>query len=488
MASKKKAGKAAAKKAAAKKGACAKQPPSISDEEALRRFLACGFNGSPGTAAMLLRLDALADIAQSFGRAEKLARSRAGGCLPPAAQVSINPVSRDARGKVSPTGEVEGLAIDACRPRRAYGDAFRALESRRLCRCTWLKNADVLMPSSAAAPAGAVSEIGELRAMATDLAERLRAREAAPKANKPKAAPAPTKPKRRSGAEKASPQPASKTAARGPAKAAKAPAPDGKAIEGAKALDEYSRSAADVRLGRWAAGAAAALRDGTADDELSREARAVACMWRAIAFESDKLCEFVDTAPLDVGTWLRMRDVYRDPASSDLDLGLASFYLNRTSVSGVLGCGIIGGLRQEGAYKMDARFARPGLIEKIRAIGKARDRIEVSELDAKEFLARRAGQGFAFLDPPYVKKGPSLYRSAFDVRGHEELAAFLAGFGGNWAVTYDDVELVDKLYACFDNRRLDISYTANVKRAGKEKMILSPGLRWPETAPSRCRR
>ena len=276
MASKKKAGKAAgAKKGAAKKGACAKQPPSISDEEALRRFIACGFNGSPGIAAMLLRLDALADIARSFGRAEKLARSRAGGCLPPAAQVSINPVSRDARGKVSPTGEVAGLAIDACRPRRAYGDAFRALESRRLCRCTWLKESDVLMPAAACLPAGAISEVEELRAMATELAARLRSREAASKANKPKpAAPAPPKPKRRSGEEKASPQPAPKTAARGPAKETKAAAPDGRALEGAKALEEYSRSAADVRLGRWAAGAAAALRDGTADDELSREGRA----------------------------------------------------------------------------------------------------------------------------------------------------------------------------------------------------------------------
>lgn len=273
MTSKKKAEKGpAAKKAAAKKGACAKQPPPISDEEALRRFLACGFNGSPGTAAMLLRLDALADIARSFGRAEKLARSRAGGCLPPAAQVSINPVSRDARGKVSPTGEVEDLTIAASRPRRAYGDAFRALESRRLCRCTWLKESDVLMPTAACLPAGAISEVEELRAMATELAARLRSREAASKANKPKpAAPAPPKPKRRSGEEKASPQPASKTATRGPAKA---PAPDGKAIEGAKTLEEYSRSAADVRLGRWAARAAAALRDGTADDELSREARA----------------------------------------------------------------------------------------------------------------------------------------------------------------------------------------------------------------------
>lgn len=73
MASKKKAGKAAgAKKAAAKKGACAKRPPSISDEEALRRFIACGFNGSPGIAAMLLRLAGLADIARSFGRAAAL--------------------------------------------------------------------------------------------------------------------------------------------------------------------------------------------------------------------------------------------------------------------------------------------------------------------------------------------------------------------------------------------------------------------------------
>lgn len=88
--------------------------------------------------------------------------------------------------------------------------------------------------------------------------------------------------------------------------------------------------------------------------------RAVACMWRAIVFESDKLCEFVDTASLDVGTWLRMRDVYRDSASSDLDLGLASFYLNRTSVSGVLGGGIIGGLRQEGPTRWTRASRVPG--------------------------------------------------------------------------------------------------------------------------------
>lgn len=207
--------------------------------------------------------------------------------------------------------------------------------------------------------------------------------------------------------------------------------------------------------------------------------RAVACMWRVIVFESERLCEFVDTAPLDIGTWFKMREVYRNPAASDLDLGLASFYLNRTSVSGVLGGGIIGGLRQEGAYKMDARFSRPGLVEKIKAIGAMRDRIEVSDLDAKEFLARRAGRGFAFLDPPYVKKGPSLYRSAFDVRGHEELAAFLTGFEGSWAITYDDAALIDALYQRFEIHRIDISYTANVKRIGREKMILSPGLRWP---------
>lgn len=274
MASKKKAGKAAAAKTGAgKKGASAKEPLYISDEEALRRLLACGFNGAPGTAAMLLRLDALADIARSFGKAEKLARSRAGGRLSPAAQVRINPVSRDAQGRVSPTGELRGLAIDARRPRRAYGDAFRALESRKLCRCDWLKEDDLLMPTTAFAPAGAISEIGELRGMAADLAERLRAREAATSKPKP-APPARQAPQKRAGEKKVSQPAAPNTAAQGPTKAAKAPVEAGKALEGAKALEEYSRSAADGRLGRWAARAAGALRDGTADDELKRELRA----------------------------------------------------------------------------------------------------------------------------------------------------------------------------------------------------------------------
>ena len=276
MASKKKADKtAAAKTGAGKKGASAKEPLYISGEEALRRLLACGFTGAPGAAAMLLRLDALADIARSFGRAEKLARRSAGGGLAPAAQVRIRPVFRDAQGKVSPTGEVRGLAIDARRSRRAYGDAFRALESRKLCRCDWLKEDDLLIPTAAFAPAGAISEIGELRGMAADLAERLRAREAASKANKPKPAPpARQTPQKQDGGKKASRPAAPSAAAQGPARAAKAPVEAGKALEGAKALEDYSRSAADGRLGRWAASAAAALRDGTADVELKRELRA----------------------------------------------------------------------------------------------------------------------------------------------------------------------------------------------------------------------
>lgn len=88
MASKKKAGKAAgAKKGAAKKGACAKQPPSISDEEALRRIIACGFNGSPGIAAMLPCLARSEDpCGGESGEAEKRVRKgrfgwAAGGAL-----------------------------------------------------------------------------------------------------------------------------------------------------------------------------------------------------------------------------------------------------------------------------------------------------------------------------------------------------------------------------------------------------------------------
>lgn len=211
--------------------------------------------------------------------------------------------------------------------------------------------------------------------------------------------------------------------------------------------------------------------------------RAVYCMWDAVVNHAEELCEFIDSAVLDVETWKAMRTVYRNSDDvGDFELGKAAFYLNRTNVSGILSGGVIGGLKQDGNYKMDVRFNRETLKKKIMDIAARRGDIEVTRLDAEDFINDRMSDSelFAYLDPPYVQKGPGLYRSAFDEAKHRSLAKKVGDARSKWVVTYDADDLIDDIYGNYERGDLEIGYTANVKTVGKEKIILGPGLKWPE--------
>lgn len=152
------------------------------------------------------------------------------------------------------------------------------------------------------------------------------------------------------------------------------------------------------------------------------------------------------------------------------------------NVSGILSGGVIGGLEQTGNYKMDVRFNRRTLKKKVMDIAARRDDIEVTRLDAEDFIDDRMGDSelFAYLDPPYVQKGPGLYRSAFDEAKHRSLARKVGDARSKWVVTYDADKFIDDIYGNYERGDLEISYTANVKTVGREKIILGPGLVWPE--------
>ena len=47
-------------------------------------------------------------------------------------------------------------------------------------------------------------------------------------------------------------------------------------------------------------------------------------------------------------------------------------------------------------------------------------------------------------------------------------------------MTYDADELIDSIYSDYEQSDLEIGYSANIKTVGREKMILGPGLIWPE--------
>jgi DNA adenine methylase len=196
---------------------------------------------------------------------------------------------------------------------------------------------------------------------------------------------------------------------------------------------------------------------------------AVYCFWLAVTRQPDEFTAKISDTPLNVEEWRRQKQIYRDADESNpLALGFAFFYLNRTNRSGILNAGPIGGVRQEGNYKIDARFNRDQLAERVASIGALAARITVLSRDGMSIVRQHVDDAstFTYIDPPYVEMGGSLYLNAFTHRDHSDLAQVLDRQpNGNWVVTYDPSDLIRQLYRRHDVREYQLSYSAH--RTGK---------------------
>ena len=114
---------------------------------------------------------------------------------------------------------------------------------------------------------------------------------------------------------------------------------------------------------------------------------AVYAFWISATEYTEDFCRRIASTPLTIREWEQQRDTYRAADTTDvLQLGFSMFYLNRTNRSGILNGGVIGGKAQTGGWKIDARFNRDELIDRVRRIGRYRSRITVSNNDAAVFL------------------------------------------------------------------------------------------------------
>lgn len=204
---------------------------------------------------------------------------------------------------------------------------------------------------------------------------------------------------------------------------------------------------------------------------------AVHAFWRAIVEHNEQFVEMVRSVPLSVTEWTRQRQIYRAKDNGDIvSLGFSFFYLNRTNRSGVLNAGVIGGQNQTGNYKIDARFNRDTLAERLEAIGALADRITVTNLDGRTVIQNYAGEKSAFLyiDPPYVQAGSHMYLNAFDSRDHRALSKIVnAVEKAHWLMTYDVAPIIERLYATQFQCRLELSYSARYPGKAEELLIAS---------------
>ena len=213
--------------------------------------------------------------------------------------------------------------------------------------------------------------------------------------------------------------------------------------------------------------------------------------WHCVLHETESLIALIESTPVTIDEWFRQRDIQTEQNNTDtLNLGFSTFFLNRTNRSGIIKkAGVIGGLKQESDYKLDCRYNRDGLIKRIKRIKQYSDRIHLTNLDAVAFLENDKGHipanTFFFIDPPYYKKGESLYTSFYKPDDHAIVARKILELEHQWILTYDDAPEIRKLYRERRQYFFDIRYSLQTKRLGTELIIASKGLRMPPNIKSK---
>ena len=204
--------------------------------------------------------------------------------------------------------------------------------------------------------------------------------------------------------------------------------------------------------------------------------KAIYSFWRASIFDSGKFIKKINSVPVTIKEWKKQKAVYTNPKSKLFDLGFASFFLNRTNISGILDGGPIGGLSQEGKWKVDARFNKKSLTERIRLLSSYKKKISVFNKDGLELISDYLSKKnvFIYLDPPYFEKGATLYLNHYKKEDHEALAKRLnQNPDASWLLTYDNKKEIRSLYPKRKIVNFSLNYNAYKYRKGKEIMILS---------------
>jgi DNA adenine methylase len=209
----------------------------------------------------------------------------------------------------------------------------------------------------------------------------------------------------------------------------------------------------------------------------------VAAFWRTVLNATEDLCDLVAHTPVTVDEWERQRAVQEDPNADETALGFSTFFLNRTSRSGIIGGGIIGGKQQTGKWKIDARFTREDLIRRVRKIARHRNRITVTSNDAVAYLENQLPEidkPFVYLDPPYYVKGGDLYQDSYKPEDHAAIATLVPKLDIPWMVSYDEVPQINELYRSAPHVAYDLSYSAQERYKGKEIMFFDSNLVLPD--------
>ncbi len=205
----------------------------------------------------------------------------------------------------------------------------------------------------------------------------------------------------------------------------------------------------------------------------------VYAFWAAAVQHAEQFLLLLKETAVNMESWYRQKEIHEAPEKYDIvEVGFATFFLNRTNRSGILAGGVIGGKDQTGPYKLDARFNKTDLAERIRLLGELKKHIGIYGCDAIEFLRGIEDQlpsnSLIYCDPPYYHKGSQLYRNFYKPDDHQEIATAVSQLNKPWLVTYDDCPEIHALYSAHNRADFSLVYsTAQARTLGSEVMYYS---------------
>lgn len=213
--------------------------------------------------------------------------------------------------------------------------------------------------------------------------------------------------------------------------------------------------------------------------------KSIFAFWYCVLNKTEELCRLINEVPVTIETWKEQKRIQKNKNKAGIvKLGFSTFFLNRTNRSGILNAGVIGGQKQISRWKMDARYNKTELVNRIKRISAYKDRIELHNTDALDlikFLRKTLPEKtLFFLDPPYYIKGKDLYLNHYKERDHKKIATEMSKVKKQkWVVTYDSVEPIRKLYYAHRQKTYTLNYSAGQPIKGEEVMIFSDNLNLP---------
>lgn len=211
--------------------------------------------------------------------------------------------------------------------------------------------------------------------------------------------------------------------------------------------------------------------------------KSIYSLWYSILNFSEELIDLIDSTDITMEEWYRQKKIQenKEETLNLLELGFSTLFLNRVNRSGIIKAGVIGGKEQKGKYKLDCRFNKSDIIERVRLISSFRNRIKLYNLDAEVFIKKsisKTKNSFTFFDPPYYEKGPGLYTNFYNHNDHLRLSETIKKYmaGKKFIITYDNHENIGKIYNDYASVLYYLNYSVTKPSQGVEYLFFSSNL------------